>query len=91
MKSRIRSADAAQISPNFVMTSNTQWSSAFTVSSSKHCAATSHAQVFGGNVGAAGDKQTAMFEVTDCRSEMQRRDAPGDHKTNEGALNNNSW
>jgi hypothetical protein len=47
-----------------------------------------HAQVFGGNVSVAGNKQTAKFEVTDCRSHMQRRDAPGDHKTNEGALNN---
>jgi hypothetical protein len=47
-----------------------------------------HAQIFGGNVGVAGNKQTAKFEVTDCRSDMQRRDAPGDHKTNESALNN---
>jgi hypothetical protein len=48
-----------------------------------------HAPVFGGNVGVAGDKRTAKFEVTGLRSEMQRSGAADDHKTNEGALNDN--
>jgi hypothetical protein len=45
------------------------------------------APVFSGNVGVAVDKQTAKFEATPTRSEMQRSGAADDHKTNEGAQN----
>jgi hypothetical protein len=42
-----------------------------------------HARVFGGNIGVAGDKQTANFEVTETRSKMQRSSVADDHKTDD--------
>ena len=39
------------------------------------------ALVFGGNVGVAGDKQTAKLEVTGTRSTMQRSSVADDRKT----------
>ena len=41
------------------------------------------ALVFGGDVGVAGDKQTAKLEVTETRSEMKRSSVADDRKTDD--------